>query len=79
MKAKILSLKGIEFEGDIQSLNLKTRVGEITVLPHHHPLMTILEKGTARLVTTQGEKKNIPVASGFLEVDKQNNLTVLIN
>jgi len=78
MLCKVLSPKGIEFEGDIVSFNTKTRSGEITILDHHHPIMTILERGVGRVVTISGEQKAIDIDSGFLEVNSQNKLTVLI-
>ena len=79
MLCKVLSPKGIEFEGEAKSFNVKTRVGEITILDHHHPLMTILERGSGIIKTASGTRREIAIQSGFLEVDQRNNLTALIN
>lgn len=78
MLCKILSPKGVEFEGEAKSFNVKTRVGEITILDHHHPLMTILERGSGIIETASGERREIPIQSGFLEVSPSNELTVLV-
>lgn len=79
MKLNIISLKGIEFDGDISSLNLKTTSGEITVLDHHRPLITQLARGRAVVIKEGGEILNFGVDSGFLEVGDKNEATILIN
>ncbi len=78
MKAKIISLKGIEFEGEIQSFTVRTQNGEITVLNHHHPLVTLLASSKARLVTETNEEKIFDIQEGVLRVDPNNQLTALI-
>ncbi len=77
MKLLVYSLKGIEFEGEILSFNVKTRSGEITILNHHRPLITLLEKGEAKIGLEDGAKKKLEISSGFLEMDGKNNLSVL--
>lgn len=79
MFAKIISLKGIEYEGEVTSFNVKTESGEITILDHHRPLITILKKGIAILTAAKSEKKEIPINGGFLEIDAHNHLNVLID
>lgn len=79
MFAKIISLKGIEYEGEISSFNVKTESGEITILDHHRPLITILKKGMAVLIGSKSEKKELAITGGFLEVDSHNRLSVLID
>lgn len=79
MKLTILSLKGIQYDGEAAGLNVKTASGEITVLDHHRPLVTVLAKGEAKIIKFDGSYENIPVNSGFLELDPKNNLRVLID
>lgn len=79
MRANIISLKGVEFEGDITSLNIKTSSGEITVLDNHLPLITVLTKGKAVLTKHDGTKQLLDVESGFLEVERGNKLSALIS
>ena len=69
MHLNIISLKGVEFEGEIISLNLKTAAGEITVLDKHRPLMTALMPGKANIIKKDGEKTTLNIMSGFLEVN----------
>jgi len=79
MHCKILSPRGIEFEGDAKSLRAKSASGEITVLDHHHPLMTVLARGVVTVDGASGVKKEIEIESGFLEMDDQNTLSVLVD
>ena len=77
MKLNIISLKGLEFEGDISSLNLKTTSGEITVLNNHRPLITALKKGEVVVIKEGGNKLNFNIESGFLEIGEGNRATIL--
>jgi len=79
MKLQIISLKGIQFDGEVSSVNLKTTSGEITVLDKHRPLITELKKGKAVVVNKSGEKLNFDIKSGFLEIGENNKATILAN
>jgi len=78
MMLRVLSPKGITFEGDAKSLNVRTQSGEITVLDHHRPLMTVLARGTMVIEDGLGIRREMPVESGFLEVNDRNELILLI-
>ncbi len=79
MQLKVLSLKGIQYEGEVSAVNVKTTSGEITVLNHHLPLITVLAKGRLKIKDLQGKETVIPNDSGFLEVTKQNSINALID
>lgn len=79
MELQIISLKGIEYQGTIKSLNVRTTSGEITVLDHHLPLITVLTKGRLVIRDTAGKEKTIPTNSGFLEVSAGNRVNALID
>jgi F0F1-type ATP synthase epsilon subunit len=79
MYLKVLSLKGIEYEGEAKSFNAKALDGEITVLDNHRPLITILKKGAAVIIEKNDSQKKIEINSGFLEMNSQNRLNVLID
>jgi F-type H+-transporting ATPase subunit epsilon len=78
MKLGVYSLQKVLFQGDAKSVNCNTRVGEITILDHHEPLISILEKGTMTIVDKEGKEVFIPVASGFLEVDSNSQAKILV-
>ena len=79
MQLSIISLKGVEFDEEISSVNLRTTSGEITVLDNHRPLITELKKGKASITKKSGEKLNFDIESGFLEVGEKNQASLLIS
>lgn len=79
MMLRVLSPRGVEFEGDAKSLNAKSASGDITVLDHHHPLMTVLARGSIIFKEATGDSREISIESGFLEVNDRNELILLIN
>ena len=49
--------------------------GELTVLPHHAPLLTMIRAGVLRLVKGR-EETDVAITGGFLEV-KDDRVTIL--
>lgn len=68
MKLGIYSLQKVLFQGDAKSVNCPTTTGEITILDHHRPLISILKKGILKIVARDGAEHYIQIDSGFLEV-----------
>lgn len=78
MKLGIYSLKKILFQGEAKELNCKTAMGEITVLNHHLPLITILTKGKIKVIDDKDKEHHFEASSGFLEVQPGNTARVII-
>jgi F-type H+-transporting ATPase subunit epsilon len=68
MHIGVYSLQKVLYQGDVESINCKTADGEITVLDHHRPLISILKKGVLKIVDREKKEHYIPIASGLLEV-----------
>lgn len=68
--AQLTTPDGTIFEGDVDSISLPTPDGEITVLPHHIPLITIVVPGSI-LIRTGREEQLFAVSRGVIEVDGQ--------
>ncbi len=64
------------FNGEALSVTLPGEDGELTVLPHHEPLITRLKQGTIS-VTTESGTEQYPVESGVVEI-ANNSVTVLL-
>ena len=79
MFLKVISLKGIKYEGAASSLNIKTQSGEITILENHRPLITLLKKGIAVITDDKNQKTEFEINSGFLEIAPENKINVLID
>jgi F-type H+-transporting ATPase subunit epsilon len=78
MKLGVYSLQKVLFQGDAKSVSCNTRSGEITILDHHEPLISLLAEGTIKIIDTEGKEVYIPVSSGFLEVDFGSQAKILV-
>ena len=65
------------YDGQVDSVSLPTPAGEITVLPHHIPLISIIAAGTVTIRTKEGEQL-LAVSRGVVEVDGM-TLSVLVD
>jgi len=60
------------YAGDVDSISLPTPQGEITVLPHHIPLVSIVAAGTV-IMRKNGENETLlSISRGVVEVDGSN-------
>lgn len=73
---EIATPERIVYKDSVDSLTLPTREGEITVLPHHIPLVSVLQPGAITVRKGQQEQY-IAVSGGFIEVQPQNRVVVL--
>lgn len=51
-------------------LTLPTREGEISILPHHIPLISIIKSGVIEIENEKGEIEIMSISGGFIEVLK---------
>jgi len=64
---KIATPERVVFKDKVDSVTLPTKQGEITVLPNHVPLISVLQAG--EIVVRTGDKEfSMSVSGGFLEV-----------
>ena len=73
---KIATPEKVVYENDILQVSIPTSTGEITILPNHSPLVSILRAGELKIVDNEGEQL-MAVASGFLEVKGNNEVVIL--
>lgn len=67
LKLEIVTAESSVFSDEIDAVTAPGIVGQLTILPHHAPLMTVLEQGELRL--RKGSEEIFLVTSGgFLEV-----------
>ena len=78
MKLNIYSLKNVLYHGEASAVNCKTTSGEITVLDHHRPLISVLPKGVVKVTDAEQKDRYFEVASGFLEVKDTNEARLLV-
>ena len=70
---------GVVLEDEVTSLTVKTTSGEITILDAHRPLMTELVACEARAIKKDASVERFAVKGGFLEVNRRNQVLVMID
>lgn len=73
---KIATPEKVVYENQIEQVSIPTMDGEITVLPNHIPLVSVLKAGELRIIDKDGEHL-MAVSGGFLEVRGNNELVIL--
>jgi len=70
MKFEIVTPERVVLKVMASRVTVPTREGEITIMPHHIPLVSILESGVIELESENGEVEIMSVSGGFIEVLK---------
>ena len=70
MQLGVYSLEKVLYQGEAVSVNCQTAAGEITILDHHQPLISILKKGVVKIIDKEKKEHYINASSGFLNVAK---------
>ena len=78
MHLSIYSLKRTLFSGEASGINCKTQSGEITILDHHIPLISILAEGTMKIITPAEKEEYFPIKGGLLEVKSDNEVRLIV-
>ncbi|HLC69973.1 MAG TPA: ATP synthase F1 subunit epsilon [Patescibacteria group bacterium] len=77
LKFRIATPARVVYENDnVEQVTIPTTTGQITVLPNHIPLVSIIQSGELVIKDPSGENI-IAVASGFLEIRANNEVIVL--
>lgn len=70
IKFEIVTPERIVLKQEILSVSVPTTSGEITILPDHIPLISILKPGIIELKKIDGTEDIMSVSGGFIEVLK---------
>ncbi len=76
MHFQIITPERIVFADEVDQVSLTTSAGEITIMAHHIPLVTVLRPGELRY-KKDGQEKVIAVSGGFAEVKANNSIVIL--
>jgi len=76
LRLRIITPKKIVLEKEIFSITLPTKEGEITILPRHANLFSILEEGILK-IKYDNDEDYLAIGGGYLETDgKEVNVLV---
>ena len=76
IKFEIATPERVLMKEDILSVSVPTTSGEVTILPDHIPLISILKSGVLEIHLLNGDISLMSVSGGFLEVLK-NKIVIL--
>ena len=76
LHVKLITPERVVLEEDIDSLSLPTPEGEITVLPNHRPLVSLLATG-AMTLRKDGDETHIASSGGFIEILPDSEVHIL--
>lgn len=79
MKLHVYSLEKAAFERNAVSVNVKTAIGELTILDNHRPLIAPLAKGSIRIIEREGNEQIIEAIGGLLEIRPGSDVTILLD
>jgi F-type H+-transporting ATPase subunit epsilon len=66
---KIITPERVLFDDHVQQVSLPTPGGEITVLPHHIPVLSLIESGEVRIKSADNKIVPLAISGGFTEVN----------
>ncbi|AOZ95199.1 F-type H+-transporting ATPase subunit epsilon [Butyrivibrio hungatei DSM 14810] len=65
---QVVSLDGLEFEGDVQKIMLRTIDGDVEILARHTNYCTAIGMGTAKVTMDDGQERKAACIGGMLSV-----------
>lgn len=76
MRLEIVTAERQVYSEEVRSVLAPGMEGELGILPHHAPLLTLLKPGEVRVVKADGQEDYLAVSGGFMEV-LGNKVTIL--
>ncbi len=76
IRLEIVTAERQVYSEEVQSVLAPGMEGELGILPHHAPLLTLLKPGEVRVVKADGQEDYLAVSGGFMEV-LGNKVTIL--
>jgi F-type H+-transporting ATPase subunit epsilon len=67
LKVDIVTAERVVYSSDVDIIIAPGVEGQLGILPHHAPLMTILQAGEL-VVRKDGQEESLAISGGFLEV-----------
>ena len=69
LKLNIVSPEKVMYTGEVESVQVPGTLGTFEILTDHAPIISSLQKGVIEYTTKEG-KKQLAIAAGFVEVQK---------
>lgn len=76
LTVKIVTPDGVAYDSAADSVSIPTTTGEITVLPHHVPLVSLVQAGELK-IKQNGVESLLAVSGGVVEIRPNSEVYVL--
>lgn len=70
LRLKIVSPEKVEYTGEAASVLVPGTMGSFEILNDHAPIISSLQPGIVEYAVPNGEKKQMAITGGFVEVQK---------
>jgi len=77
IRLKVITPRKIVIDRQVNSVTVPTAEGEITILPHHAHLFSLLVEGIVKIKST-GNEDDLAIGGGYLETNGE-TVTVLVS
>ncbi len=67
LHVELTTVEGSIFSGEAHKLSVPGAEGELTILPSHAPLLTLLEPGEVK-ISSESREESFSITGGFMEV-----------
>jgi F-type H+-transporting ATPase subunit epsilon len=68
IKFEVVTPERVVVREDVLQASIPTKDGEITILPHHIPLVSIIKPGVIEITKADGSQEVLAISGGFVEV-----------
>jgi F0F1-type ATP synthase epsilon subunit len=79
MKLGVYTIEKTLYEGEIQGLIAESSTGQISIFENHIPLISRLVSAPLIIKESSGVEKKLHIGAGFLEVQPENSIVVLVD
>lgn len=76
MYLEIITPEKTVFSGEIQLVQVPGTKGSFEILNNHAPIISSLQAGRIRYITSNGQEKTVEINGGVIEA-KNNHITIL--
>ena len=70
LKLKIVTPERVEYDGEVEQVVVPGTQGQFEILTNHAPIISTLDKGTVEYGLPHGEKVQLEILGGFVEVQQ---------
>ncbi|MBP9691361.1 ATP synthase F1 subunit epsilon [Candidatus Woesebacteria bacterium] len=76
MNLKVITPKKLALELEVESITVPTVAGELTILPKHADLLSLLKEGVIT-IRTANEEQYLSIGGGYMETDGKKTIILV--